>query len=129
MKALRPVREIENLSVAIPAEKKEEKKLPRQLSNFARKLQAKKFVTCIEMAPPRSSDFSKAIQGAQVIKLKGIDAVNIPDGPRASARISPLALAVIIERDVDLDTILHYTCRDEISWVCNPTCWAPMHWA
>ena len=112
VKALRPVREIENLSVAIPAEKKEEKKLPRQLSNFARKLQAKQFVTCIEIAPPRSSDVSKAIQGAQLIKQKGIDAVNIPDGPRASARISPLALAVIIERDVDLDTILHYTCRD-----------------
>ena len=42
----------------------------------------------------------------------GVDAINIPDGPRASARMSALLTAVLIERDAGIETILHYTCRD-----------------
>lgn len=110
--ALRPVREIEKISVSVPTSLEKKEEIPRELSNFAQKLISKEFITCIELTPPRSSDVSKAVQGAKLIKDSGIDAVNIPDGPRASARISPLSLAVIIERDVGIDTILHYTCRD-----------------
>ena len=112
VKALQPSREIGKISIVKPVTSKEKKTSPRVLSKLAQKLVNKKFVTSIEMTPPRSCDVSKALKGAKLIKKNGIDAVNIPDGPRASARISPLALAVIIERDVGLETILHYTCRD-----------------
>jgi hypothetical protein len=42
----------------------------------------------------------------------GVDAVNIPDSPRASARMSNQALSLLIQREVGIDAILHYTCRD-----------------
>jgi homocysteine S-methyltransferase len=48
----------------------------------------------------------------QVCKDAGIDAINIPDGPRASARISPMVAALAVERDVGIETVLHYCCRD-----------------
>ncbi|MBN2718619.1 MAG: methylenetetrahydrofolate reductase, partial [Deltaproteobacteria bacterium] len=38
--------------------------------------------------------------------------INIPDGPRASARMGPLAMAVVIERDIGVETVMHYACRD-----------------
>ena len=75
-------------------------------------MQQHKFITCIEINPPRSSDVNKVIAGCKLIKEGGVDAVNIPDGPRASARMSSLALASIIESQVKMETILHYTCRD-----------------
>jgi len=113
VKALQPVRKIKKVAV-VPGETapRLKKPIPRQLSPLAQKLTSRQFITCIEISPPRSSDVSKVIKGARLIKSQGVDAVNIPDGPRASARISPLALAVIIEKEVGIDTILHYTCRD-----------------
>jgi homocysteine S-methyltransferase len=48
----------------------------------------------------------------QTCKDAGIDAINIPDGPRASARISPMVAALAVERDVGIETVLHYCCRD-----------------
>jgi len=112
VKALQPARTIEPVIVPKVSIQEHEPKATRQLSPLAQKLTAQKFITCIEMTPPRSTDVSKAIAGAEMIKAAGVDAVNIPDGPRASARISPLALAVLIEKQVGIDTILHYTCRD-----------------
>ncbi|MFZ5518815.1 MAG: bifunctional homocysteine S-methyltransferase/methylenetetrahydrofolate reductase [Candidatus Zhuqueibacterota bacterium] len=112
VKALQPARTVEPVIVPKVTLPKHEHKATRQLSPLAQKLTAHNFITCIEMTPPRSTDVSKAIAGAEMIKAAGVDAVNIPDGPRASARISPLALAVLIEKQVGIDTILHYTCRD-----------------
>ena len=62
------------------------------------------------MSPPRGPDYSKVIEGAKRIKAAGVDAaVNIPDGPLASARMSPLVLASILESKVGIEAILHYT--------------------
>jgi len=47
-----------------------------------------------------------------VLEESGIDGINIPDGPRASARMSPMALASLLSASTKLDIILHYTCRD-----------------
>jgi methionine synthase I (cobalamin-dependent)/5,10-methylenetetrahydrofolate reductase len=80
-------------------------------SPLARKLR-RKFVTCIELTPPRGPDPEKALKSAAMLKEYGVDCVNIPDGPRASARISPMVLAWLVEREVGMETILHYTCRD-----------------
>ncbi len=70
------------------------------------------FVTMVEIVPPKGIDISKEVEGARFLKSVGVDAVNIPDSPRASARMSNQALSLLIQRDVGIDAILHYTCRD-----------------
>jgi homocysteine S-methyltransferase len=71
-----------------------------------------KFVVSVEMLPPRGHDLAKTLAGAKMLRDAGIDAINIPDGPRASARMSPMAMAVRLEREVGIETIIHYCCRD-----------------
>jgi methionine synthase I (cobalamin-dependent)/5,10-methylenetetrahydrofolate reductase len=70
------------------------------------------FVTMVEIVPPKGIDVQKEIEGARFLKSVGVDAVNIPDSPRASARMSNQALSLLIQREVGIDAILHYTCRD-----------------
>jgi methionine synthase I (cobalamin-dependent)/5,10-methylenetetrahydrofolate reductase len=111
VKALKPQRRFVDVRVRKEKEKVQRPKKPEEKSELARKLRHK-FVTSIEMSPPRGPDYSKVIEGAKRIKSAGVDAVNIPDGPRASARMSPLALASILESKVGIEAILHYTCRD-----------------
>ncbi len=76
------------------------------------KLARGEFVTMVEIVPPKGIDVQKEIDGARFVKSVGVDAVNIPDSPRASARMSNQALSLLIQREVGLDAILHYTCRD-----------------
>jgi len=66
----------------------------------------------VEIVPPKGTDIKKEVAGARFLKSVGVDAVNIPDSPRASARMSNQALSLLIQRDVGIDAILHYTCRD-----------------
>jgi methionine synthase I (cobalamin-dependent)/5,10-methylenetetrahydrofolate reductase len=70
------------------------------------------FVTMVEIVPPKGIDVKKEVEGARFLKSVGVDAVNIPDSPRASARMSNQALSLLIQREVGIDAILHYTCRD-----------------
>ena len=79
---------------------------------WARKLARGEFVTMVEIVPPKGIDIRKEVEGARFLKSVGVDAVNIPDSPRASARMSNQALSLLIQRDVGIDAILHYTCRD-----------------
>ena len=79
---------------------------------FAAKLARGEKVTSVEITPPRSIDLQPMLDKCQVCKDAGIDAINIPDGPRASARISPMVAALAVERDVGIETVLHYCCRD-----------------
>lgn len=110
VRALKPMRRI--VEVKVSKEKKVAKaKKTEEKSELAKKLR-QKFVVSIEMSPPRGPDFSRVVEGAKRVKEAGVDAVNIPDGPRASARMSPLVLASIVESKVGIETILHYTCRD-----------------
>ena len=81
-------------------------------STFGAKLAVGKFVTSVELTPPRGFDLSKTIAAAKLCKEAGIDVVNLPDGPRASARITPLAAAAAIEREAGMETIPHCCCRD-----------------
>lgn len=87
--------------------------VPRILqSNWAQKILDGKFVVCMELLPPKGLETEKILERSKVCKDHNIDAINIPDGPRASARMSSLATACIIEREVGIETILHYACRD-----------------
>jgi methionine synthase I (cobalamin-dependent)/5,10-methylenetetrahydrofolate reductase len=92
--------------MAVPAEP-----LPNR-SLLGAKLARGEFVTMVEIVPPKGIDILKEIEGARFLKSVGVDAVNIPDSPRASARMSNQALSLLIQREVGIDAILHYTCRD-----------------
>lgn len=86
---------------------------PGKKSEFARRLLVEKsFVVSAELTPPKGCDPTKTIEAARALKAAGIDAINIPDGPRASARMSPMSLAILLEKEVHIETILHYCCRD-----------------
>jgi methionine synthase / methylenetetrahydrofolate reductase(NADPH) len=73
---------------------------------------AGEFVTMVEIVPPKGIDCSKEIDGAAYLHRLGVDAINVPDSPRASARMSAQSLCVQIQQHVGIETILHYTCRD-----------------
>jgi methionine synthase I (cobalamin-dependent)/5,10-methylenetetrahydrofolate reductase len=79
---------------------------------FGAKLAAGEKVTSIEITPPRSIDLTPMLEKCQQCHEAGVDAINIPDGPRASARISPMVAALAVEREVGIETVLHYCCRD-----------------
>ncbi len=81
-------------------------------SKLGAKLVAGEFVTMVEIVPPKGIDIRKEIEGAKFVKSVGVDAVNIPDSPRASARMSNQALALLMQQAVEIEAILHYTCRD-----------------
>jgi homocysteine S-methyltransferase len=81
-------------------------------SKLGRKLTTGEFVTMVEIVPPKGSDPAKELAAANYLRAVGIDAVNIPDSPRASARMGNQALCNLIERECSIETVLHYTCRD-----------------
>ena len=81
-------------------------------SDFARKLAEGRFLRVVELVAPKGQSPEAQVEKAGKLKAAGIDAINIPDGPRASARMSALALAAIIQREVGIDAVLHYACRD-----------------
>ncbi len=81
-------------------------------SRVSNKLSKKQFVTMVELVSPRGVSPAAQVLKARKLYHFGIDAINIPDGPRASARMSALALAAIIQREVGIETVLHIACRD-----------------
>lgn len=80
-------------------------------SVFAAQL-GKKFQVSVEIDPPRGFDPRATIDGARFLHAHGVDAINIADGARAIARMSPMALATLIRDAVGIETIIHYCCRD-----------------
>ncbi len=88
---------------ALPMEKK---------SRFGGKLVRGEKVTSIEILPPRSSNLEPMLEKVRQCYYAGIDAINIPDGPRASSRISPMITALTIRQQVGIEPITHYCCRD-----------------
>ena len=76
------------------------------------KLAAGKFVTMVEILPPRGTDASKEIEGAKLCRAAAIDCVNVPDGPRASARMSAQVACQILQREAGIEAVLHFCCRD-----------------
>src|SRR5439155_19522583 len=79
---------------------------------WTQKLQAGKFVVSVELDPPKGLNPTKIVQGAEFLAGLGVDAINIGDSPMARVRMSCIALAVLIQRQTNLDTIIHFTTRD-----------------
>ena len=88
-------------------------KIPvRDKSALGAKLAAGKFVAFVEILPPRGVDASKEIEGAKLCKAAGIDCINVPDGPRASARMSAQVTCQLIQQHAGIEAVLHFCCRD-----------------
>jgi homocysteine S-methyltransferase len=70
------------------------------------------FVTLVEIVPPRGIDCTREIEGARILTQLCVHAINVPDSPRASARMSAQTLCTMIQQHTSIETILHFTCRD-----------------
>jgi methionine synthase I (cobalamin-dependent)/5,10-methylenetetrahydrofolate reductase len=87
--------------------------VPRaEKSRMANALSRGAFTVSVELVPPRGFDTQKLIDQARQLRIHGVDLVNIPDGPRASARMSALAASMIVLQQAGIEPILHYACRD-----------------
>jgi methionine synthase I (cobalamin-dependent)/5,10-methylenetetrahydrofolate reductase len=81
-------------------------------SHWASKLSKREFVSSVEIVPPRGVDASRMVADVRKLKDAGVDAVNVPDGPRAQSRMGALLTSVLIEQQVGIETVTHYACRD-----------------
>ena len=81
-------------------------------SSWGKKIAAGKFVSSVEIVPPKGVDPAPMLAQCRALKAAGVDAVNVPDGPRAQSRMGVLPSALLIEREVGLETVIHYCCRD-----------------
>jgi methionine synthase I (cobalamin-dependent)/5,10-methylenetetrahydrofolate reductase len=79
---------------------------------FAARLARGEFVTSVELNPPVGFDLTKRIDAAQALRDFGVTSINIADGPRASLRMSNLAMAVSVAQQTGLEPLLHVCCRD-----------------
>jgi len=113
IKGMKPVkRPIIAVIEEVPARKEEKAVIKEEgFSDFSMKIK-KKFVITTELDLPRGLDISDVLKGAGYLKDIGIDAVNISDGARARLRMSPIAVAHLIKERVNMEIILHFTCRD-----------------
>ena len=81
-------------------------------SHWGKKLACGEFVTSVEIVPPKGVDPAPMLAQCRTLKDAGVDAVNVPDGPRAQSRMGVLPSAMLIERETGLETVIHYCCRD-----------------
>ena len=85
---------------------------PATKSRFANALARGAFVVAVEIAPPKGYEADGIVEQARQLKIRGVDVVNVPDYPRATARMSALSAAVLIEQHAGIEALLHYSCRD-----------------
>ncbi|MEO6208969.1 MAG: bifunctional homocysteine S-methyltransferase/methylenetetrahydrofolate reductase [Gemmatimonadaceae bacterium] len=81
-------------------------------SRWATKIARGDFVTSVEIVPPRGVDATAMLEGVSALKVAGVDAVNVPDGPRAQSRMGALMTSLLIEQRIGMETVTHYCCRD-----------------
>ena len=81
-------------------------------SRWAGKIARNEFVTSVEIVPPRGVDATAMLEGVSALKVAGVDAVNVPDGPRAQSRMGALMTSLLIEQRIGMETVTHYCCRD-----------------
>ena len=81
-------------------------------SKWGSKIVNGEFVTTIEITPPKGPNPDTMLHNIESIRDAGVDAVNVPDGPRAQNRMGAIAVAVLVQQRVGIETVLHYCCRD-----------------
>lgn len=98
--------------VSFPSEDRSDARPPVVETTLSRML-GRKFVVSVEVDPPRGPDGTRLLARLGKLKGLGVDAVNISDGPMARLRMSPSAFASIVRRDLNLEVVIHSTCRDK----------------
>ena len=81
-------------------------------SKFSAKIAKGEFVSSVEIVPPRGTDATKLVADALTLKAAGVDAINVPDGPRAQSRMGAVLTSLLIEQRAGIETVTHYCCRD-----------------
>jgi len=113
-RSLQPVQK--KLGVTVEEPKAKAQAMPKVpvagKSQLGAKLAAGKFVSFVEILPPRGVDASKEIAGARLCAASGIDCINVPDGPRASARMSSQVTCQLFQREAGIEAVNHFCCRD-----------------
>ncbi len=114
VRSLQPGQKTLSVTVEEPqAKPKAMAKIPlADKSKLGSKLAAGEFVSFVEILPPRGVDASKEIEGARQCREAGIDCINVPDGPRASARLSAQVTCQKMQQEAGIETVLHFACRD-----------------
>ncbi len=113
IRSLQPGHASKAIIVEPDAKPKPMEKVPvADKSKLGAKLAAGTFVSFVEILPPRGLDASKEIAGAKLCKEAGIDCINVPDGPRASARLSAHVTCQLIQQEAGIEAVLHVCCRD-----------------
>jgi homocysteine S-methyltransferase len=115
VKALRPPadRRVSSRETAAPAAAVAARPVERDAkSRMANAIARGTFVVSVELVPPRGHRPDMLVEQARQLKIHGIDHVSVPDSPRATARMSALAMAVLIQQQAGIEPILHYACRD-----------------
>ena len=81
-------------------------------SSFGAKLARGDWTVSIEVLPPVGLDPSRVLERISSLEGKGVDVVNIPDGPRATVRMTNLALAQLVQRHTKIEPLVHICARD-----------------
>jgi homocysteine S-methyltransferase len=98
---------------AVPASAKPVEPVPlAERSALAAKLAAGHFITTVEIVPPKGVNPKPMFDQVRQLKAAGVDAVNVPDGPRAQSRMGALLSGLLIQREVGMEAVVHYACRD-----------------
>ena len=116
VRSMQPARQTYAAPQVIDSTKPEVKRLAKvplaEKSQLGAKLAEGQFVSFVEILPPRGVDASKEIAGARLCRDNGIDCINVPDGPRASARLSAQMTCQLIQQQAGIEAVLHFCCRD-----------------
>jgi homocysteine S-methyltransferase len=108
-----PTRERRQRQPDLPPENPGVQPVPlAERSKWGGKIARGEFVTSVEIVPPRGVDATKMLSDVGQLRRAGVDAVNVPDGPRAQSRMGALLTSVLIEQQVGIETVIHYCCRD-----------------
>ena len=79
---------------------------------FLESLSPNRMPIVVELDPPTHLDVTGVIDGAKAIKERGADAISLGENPLAILRADNLSLAHLIKEKLDIETIIHLTCRD-----------------
>ncbi|HXQ77897.1 MAG TPA: bifunctional homocysteine S-methyltransferase/methylenetetrahydrofolate reductase [Gemmatimonadaceae bacterium] len=108
-----PMKERRHIHPDLPPENPGVAQIPlAERSKWGTKIASGDFVTSVEIVPPRGVDASKMLRDTAALRDAGVDAVNVPDGPRAQSRMGALLCGLLIEQQVGIETVIHYCCRD-----------------
>lgn len=106
-----PPESIQNGNPTIVTEREEVQAVTQQPTQLAQKLAAGKFIVAVEMDPPRGLSTHKLLAGASLLAEAGADVIDVADSPMARMRMSPWAVCSLIQRRVEVETVLHFPTR------------------